>query len=171
MVDVQEKLVHAVHESSQLIKNCQWLLRVANQLHIPCLVSEQYPKGLGKTISELEILVSRQNVLEKLHFSCLADPDGHAFFAQAAKSQIIIMGIESHVCVLQTAIDLLHAKYTVFVVSDAVSSRNPLDKEVALARLRDVGVQIVSKEMVLFEWARQAGTAQFKQLSRDFLQS
>lgn len=170
VVDVQEKLVHAVHDSVQLINNCLWLLNVANRLQIPTLISEQYPRGLGKTIPELLSLVPTKQVMEKVHFSCAASPSCSALLEKVAVRQFVLIGIESHVCVLQTAIGLLEAGYQVFVVADAVSSRSAQDKELALARMRALGVQIVSREMVFFEWVQQAGTAEFKQLSKDFLQ-
>lgn len=170
VVDVQEKLVHAVHDSAQLINNCLWLLNVANRLQIPTLISEQYPRGLGKTIPELLSLVPTKQVMEKVHFSCAASLSCSALLEKVAVRQFVLIGIESHVCVLQTAIGLLEAGYQVFVVADAVSSRSAQDKELALARMRALGVQIVSREMVFFEWVQQAGTAEFKQLSKDFLQ-
>ena len=170
VVDVQEKLVHAVHESTQLIKNCLWLLNVANRLRIPILISEQYPRGLGRTLPELLSLVPAEQVMEKVHFSCTASPSCAPFLEKVAVRQFVLIGIESHVCVLQTAIGLLEAGHQVFVVADAVSSRSVQDKELALARMRALGIQIVSREMLLFEWVQQAGTPEFKQLSKDFLQ-
>jgi nicotinamidase-related amidase len=170
VVDVQEKLVHAVHESVQLINNCLWLMNVANRLQIPTLISEQYPRGLGKTIPELLSLVPAEQVMEKVHFSCATSPSCATLLEKVAVRQFVLIGIESHVCVLQTAIGLLKAGYQVFVVADAVSSRSAQDKEFALARMRALGVQIVSREMVFFEWVQQAGTPEFKQLSKDFLQ-
>lgn len=169
VVDVQEKLVPAVGEPEKLVANCAWLMGVASMLEVPLLVSEQYPAGLGRTVATLRSLAPEDAWMEKVHFSCAEAPSCRARIEAVGRTQMVVAGIEAHVCVLQTALGLLQARKEVFVVADAVSSRRSLDAEVALARMRATGVQVITKEMVLFEWAHQAVTAQFRALSAKFL--
>ena len=169
VVDIQERLVPAVHEADRLIAHSTWLIRIAQLLGIPIQVSEQYPKGLGHTVEAIRTLLPTEAFMEKLHFSCAADRDCMRRIDALSREQIVIIGIEAHVCVLQTALDLQLAGKRVYLVADAVSSRSPHDAALALERMRMAGVQIVSREMVVFEWLHQAGTEPFRQVSRDFL--
>ncbi len=169
LIDVQEKLTPKVLDSEKLIANCRWLLQVAQRLNVPTLVSEQYPKGLGHTVSTLQELFDTKKVAEKVHFSCAADAGCLQEINKLQRVQIVIAGIETHVCVMQTAIELKNHGKQVFIVADAVSSRHQQDADLALQRMRDAGIKIITKEMVLFEWLRQAGTAEFKQMSQEFL--
>ncbi len=169
LIDVQEKLIPFIHDAEKIIDNCAWLMRVAQRLQVPVLVSEQYVKGLGLTVKILRDLAPAENFMEKIHFSCAADKTCMAKINLAEKKQVVVIGIESHVCVLQTAIDLHEKGKQVFVVYDAVSSRDPQDKKIAMKRLRHLGIQVISKEMAFFEWVHQAGTPEFKQLSQEFL--
>jgi nicotinamidase-related amidase len=170
LIDVQEKLTPLIYESEALIKNCDWMMRLAQRLQVPTLVSEHYPKGLGFTVKPLNSLAPAENFMEKVHFSCVADKACLSKIKFAEKNQIILIGIEAHVCVLQTAIGLKEQGKQVFVVADAVGSRDLQDKKLALKRMRQLGIQIISKEMAFFEWIHQAGTPEFKQLSKEFLQ-
>lgn len=169
IIDVQEKLIKAIHEAQTVIDNCAWLIQVATLLEVPVLLSEQYPRGLGKTVEKIRQLIKPELTMEKVHFSCVASPECLPRLQAITQPQIVVAGIETHVCVLQTAMNLLDLNKEVFIVADAVSSRRLSDKELALSRLRHAGIQIVSKEMVLFEWAHQAATPIFKQLSQQFL--
>jgi len=169
LVDVQEKLVPAVSAPEKLIANCAWLMELASVLGVPLLVSEQYPGGLGPTVAQLRTLAREDAVMEKVHFSCAEAPSCRSRIAAVGRTQIVLAGIEAHVCVLQTALDLLRLGKQVFVVADAVSSRSLLDAEVALGRMRAAGVAVVTREMVLFEWAHRGATAQFRALSARFL--
>lgn len=169
VVDIQEKLMPFIDEHARVTQNSEWLIRLAQRLNLPVLVSEQYPKGLGPTIPELKKLINTQDILSKVHFSCGADTGCADKIKQLKCSQIVIVGIETHVCVLQTAMDLLVQGYEVFVVVDAVSSRSKLDMKYALKRMAKTGVELVTKEMVLFEWLHLAGTAEFKEISQTFL--
>lgn len=166
VVDVQEKLMPAMAEPDQVVENCAVLMKAAARLTIPVVVSEQYPKGLGNTVPALAELAPPGSVMPKLHFSCAADPTIAAVLAAYERGQVLVVGVESHVCVLQTALDLKAAGTRCIVVADATSSRTARNKELALARLREAGVEIATTEMVLFEWLRQAGTPEFKELSR-----
>ena len=169
VVDIQDKLVPAVFESDRLIKNAKWLMEIANILNVPVLISEQYPKGLGHTVAVLDNLVQAKQKMEKLSFSCAADDDCQSSIQSLGREQVIIIGMEAHVCVMQTALDLKSMGKEVFVVADVVSSRNPKDIELALQRMRQGGIHIVGREMVAFEWMRKSGTEEFKQISRDYL--
>nr|HAT8713027.1 isochorismatase family protein [Legionella jordanis] len=168
LVDVQEKLAPLVKNAQYLMERCEWLLRLAADLNVPVLLSEQYPKGLGSTLEPLKNLIEG-GPIEKVHFSCLREP----FFAKKLKAlsrtQIVLIGIETHVCVLQTGMDLKDEGYEVFVVVDAVSSRSELDIKYGLKRMKQAGIQLLSSEMVFFEWVEQAGTAEFKSLSKAYL--
>lgn len=168
VVDIQERLLPHIHEGEAVLDNAVWLVKVAERLGVPAMFSEQYPKGIGHTVAVLRGLTFPENIAEKLHFSCVAGKclDG---LAGSDRSQVVVAGTESHVCVLQTVLDLLGQGRQVFVVAEAVGSRRTSDKELALARMRAHGAEIVSREMVAFEWLRQAGTDEFRAISREFL--
>lgn len=167
LVDVQEKLTPHVLSYEILVKRCQWLLNLAKTLQVPTIISEQYPSGLGSTVSELQ---GFGEAYSKIHFSCWADEPLRKKLTSLRKKQIVLIGIETHVCVLQTALGLLTADYEVFVVVEAVSSRYALDHQYGLKRMKAAGVQLVTSEMVFFEWVHCAGTPEFKALSKQFLQ-
>lgn len=169
LIDIQEKLTPLVHQPAALIARCQWLLRLAQELRVPHLLSEQYPRGLGHTVDGL-LSLTHEEAIPKVHFSCWREPRFKVSLQALKKSQTILIGIESHVCVLQTAMDLRAAGYDVFVVVDAVSSRYEIDYKYALKRMKQSGIQLITAEMVLFEWVEQAGTEAFKGLSKRFLQ-
>lgn len=170
LVDVQEKLIPTIYQHQNLIANCEWLLNLCNQLKVPVFISEQYPQGLGSTVPTLKNLVNENYYSAKTTFSCAADEACLEKINSLNKSQVVMAGIEAHVCVLQSAIDLSARGKQVFVVSDAIASRNLFDKEMALQRMRAAGIQIVTKEMVLFEWLRHSRHPKFKELSKMFLQ-
>ncbi len=170
LVDVQEKLAPFVTDSAALIARCEWLMRFALKMQVPLIVSEQYPKGLGKTIQPLDTFSTLENHIEKVHFSCMQSKNLIEKLKQHHKKQYVLIGIETHVCVLQTAVEMKSAGHEVYVVVDAVSSRNPMDKKYALKRMEQLGIHLVTSEMVFFEWLRQAGTPEFKALSKEFLQ-
>lgn len=166
VIDVQQRLAPAMHGLSDVIANCAILMKAAARLSVPALVSEQYPKGLGATVPELAEAACLDDVIEKISFSCHGEKTWRDTFADLSRPQAVLCGIETHICVLQTALDLRLSGTAVFVVADAVTSRTPESKAVALDRLRDNGVEIVTTEMVLFEWLEQAGTPDFKDISR-----
>jgi len=168
IVDVQEKLLPHMHEAQTLLGNCAWLIDVARRLEIPIAASEQYPQGLGPTVGQLREKLRGLPIVQKVSFSCAQEP---AVLETPAlsRAQIVVAGIEAHVCVLQTAAELQALGKDVFVVADAVASRAASSKDLACNRLRDLGVQIVSREMVAFEWLQRAGTPLFREISREFL--
>jgi nicotinamidase-related amidase len=168
VIDIQERLLPHIHEGETVLANAVWLVKLAQRLGVPAMFSEQYPKGIGPTVAVLRGLTFPEAVAEKLHFSCVAAKCLERL-PGAERPQVVVAGTESHVCVLQTVLDLRAQGKEVFVVADAVGSRKPSDKELALARMRSHGVHIVSREMVAFEWLKQAGTDEFRAISREFL--
>jgi len=172
VVDIQDKLLPVVHDNASLLKNVVLLLETASTLSIPQLVSEQYPQGLGETVAGVKRVVTQGGLqgagfLEKVCFSAVrADRFDEALAPYDDRRQAVVVGIEAHICVLQTALDLRVRGFEVFVVADGVSSRRESDRDKALARLRDNGCHIVTTEMVLFEWLGKAGTPLFKQVSK-----
>jgi nicotinamidase-related amidase len=171
LIDVQEKLFPLIHESEQLEQNIQWMVDLAKTLRVDVMTTEQYPKGLGHTLEPLKAS-TRDAALEKIHFSIYADDAIKQAIDTRGEQHYIVVGIESHVCVMQSVLELRAAGKAVFVVADCIGSRSDWqDKKYALKRMRDVGAFIVTREMVLFEWLRQAGTDEFKQVSKQFLQS
>lgn len=169
LIDVQKKLIPLVHEHQAILNHCEWLIKLANTLDIPVLASEQYPKGLDQTHEQLKQHIT--NVIpEKVEFSVYKNKSCLDQLHALHKNQIIILGIEAHVCVLQTVLEFRqHLNKEIFVVADAIGSRHSADKALAIERMRAAGAIIVSREMVLFEWLRQAGTPLFKQISKEFL--
>ncbi len=169
LIDVQEKLMPLVQNSDAVLQRCEWLIRLAKDLGVPLLASEQYPKGLGATVEPLRSLMG-ENPIEKIDFSSHRVVEFQQRLQSMQKKQLVLIGIETHVCVLQTALDLQQANYEVFVVVDAVSSRFELDYKYALKRMKQNGVHLITSEMVFFEWIGQAGTAEFKTMSKNYLQ-
>jgi nicotinamidase-related amidase len=165
VIDIQERLALAVHEPQRAINHTLVLMQAAARLEVPLTVSEQYPKGLGRSVPAVAELAPAGCIVEKLHFSCAAAPEVRARINAQGCNQIVIAGMEAHVCVLQSAIALREAGKQVFVVQDAVSSRTAENKAAGLERMRAAGVHILTTEMVLFEWLQCAGTPEFKQLS------
>jgi nicotinamidase-related amidase len=166
LVDLQEKLLPAMADPESLLPRIVLLVRGALRLGVPVLASEQYRKGLGPTVPALAALLPEGAVGEKLAFSCVADEGLRGRIAELGRPQIVIAGVEAHVCVLQTALGLLRMGLAPVVAADAVMSRRPSDRELALDRLRQAGVVVASSEMVLFEWLGEAGTDAFRDVSR-----
>lgn len=167
IVDMQARLATAMPlEAMQSVtKNAAILAQAATLLTVPTLVTEQYPKGLGNTIAELSAFLPNIKPVDKLCFSCMAE----ARFSRqltADRPQMVLAGMEAHICVLQTALDMLRAGKQVFVVEDAVISRNAANKANAIARLRDAGCIITNTESVVFEWLGVASGEHFKAISQ-----
>lgn len=166
IVDVQEKLVAALSDSThgRLVSNCRFLIEGARLLGVPVTATEQYPQGLGPTVASLAELISERPA--KKRFSAL-ECTGWPTAANALddRFQIVVAGMESHVCVMQTVLDLLSAGYQTTVVADAVAARGDLDHQIALERMANCGATITTAEAVLFEWCESAEAPEFKQLS------
>lgn len=167
-VDIQSRLLPAVVDAEGMLARSQWLLRVAEDLALPTVISEQYPSGLGPTHADLLAAAPSAQVVEKRHFSCVAA----ACLPQPlmeARSQVVVFGMETHVCVLQTVMELLEQGKQVFVVADAVASRTLSDQELGLQRVRDAGAVLVSREMMLFEMLHTSEHSRFRYFSQTYL--
>ncbi len=165
LVDVQSRFRDLIHGMPGVIQGCSRLVRFHQQLDLPILVTEHYSDGLGATVPELRDLFDDFAPLEKISFSCAGDAGFNTALADTGRDQIVLCGIETHVCIYQTARDLRERGLQVAVAADAVSSRQAFNRKIGLQRMRDVGVQIMSVEMVLFEILRKARTAEFKQVA------
>lgn len=165
IIDMQQRLGSAMEQEAlrAVVKNCAILLQAARLLEIPALFTEQYPKGLGATLPELAKWLSPESRVEKTCFSCCEESD---FGAQMddTRPQLVLAGMESHICVLQTALQLQEMGRQTFVVEDAILSRNPASKANALDRLRQAGVIVTNTESVVFEWLKVAEGDAFKQI-------
>lgn len=166
VIDIQERLFQVMHDRDELLHGVQLLLDGLKILNIPILVTEQYPKGLGTTLDPLVSLLDEVNTIEKISFSCCGAPGFMSALEILDRKRVVICGIEAHVCVLQTVIDLVERGFTPVVVADCISSRNLEDKMIALERMRQEGALITSIESLLFELTGIAGTPQFKSISR-----
>ena len=163
VIDIQERLIPVIYQHEEVIHNANILLKGMEILGVPVIVTEQYPKGLGNTCKEI-ILGDDAKVMEKITFSCLGND--HIKESVQTKKQIIICGVEAHICVLKTALDLLDEGYQVHLITDAVSSRKKENKQVAIERMKQSGVFISSTEMILFQLLDKAGTEEFKLISK-----
>jgi nicotinamidase-related amidase len=164
VVDVQEKLIPLLPEHKRLVWNIRRLLDGAKALGVPALVTEQYPQGLGGTVAELAERLPAP--ASKVAFSCAACEPAMAALAASGAHRVLICGIESHVCVQQTALDLIAAGYRVYLAVDAMGARHAVDHDTALRRMEISGATLTTTEAALFEWCRQSGTPQFKEVSR-----
>ena len=166
VVDIQEKLLPPIYEKERLVRNSQLLLRLAGILNIPVVATTQYAKGLGKTVPEIASLLLAAEPIDKLQFGCFASPQ----FCSALKAlpgrrnTVLLCGMETHICVMQTALGALEQGYLVHVASDAVGSRSEWNWKVGLERMRAAGALISSTEMIIYELLGGSGTAEFKQM-------
>ena len=167
-IDLQERLLPAIAGGKEAVANAVWLNRIARQLGIPVGATVQYPQGLGPTTVTLAVHLNAEEIVEKIHFSAVRDGCLGTLIG-FDRPQIVVTGSEAHVCVLQTVLDLQQRGKQVFVVTDAVGSRQASDKALALERMRAAGAVIVSREMVAFEWLQRAGTPIFREISRQFI--
>ncbi len=168
VVDVQERLFAAMEPEHRedVVKNIKVLSTAARRLGVPLLVSEQYPKGLGHTLPEIKESLGDVTPVEKVAFSCCGVSEFTEQLRATGKTQIILTGMEAHVCVLLTALDLLEAGHTVLVVADAVCSRSRENRRIALDQLRQAGAVVTSTETVLFQLLRRADTEDFRTLQK-----
>jgi nicotinamidase-related amidase len=166
VVDIQEKLLPPIFQKEQLLKNSQLLIRQAGILKIPALVTTQYAKGLGNTTSEITSVLPETQPIDKQMFSCF----GSEAFCSVLKrlpgnrNTVLLCGMESHICVMQTALGALREGYIVHVASDAVSSRTEWNWKIGLERMRSAGAVISSTEMILYELLRSSDSPAFKEL-------
>jgi nicotinamidase-related amidase len=166
IIDIQEKLYPVIAEKEKLLANCVKLTTGLQLLNVPLTVTQQYSKGLGETVGEISSLFQPFVFIEKNSFSCLDEPVYADFLANSGKTIVLICGIESHVCVLQTAIDLQDKGYRPVVISDCISSRQLEEKQVVLQRLALEGIRISTVESILFELTRFASASEFRSISK-----
>jgi len=164
VVDIQERLLPAIFEQERVVQNAVRLLQGAAVLQVPIFATEQYRKGLGRTVPEVAAAIPGFAPIEKLEFSACGAAGFVPALQAAQVADAVLCGIEAHVCVSQTCLDLLEKGFGVFVAADAVSSRTPENYRLGLDRMRAAGAVIVSTEMVLFELLERAGTEEFKQI-------
>jgi len=165
IIDVQERLMPVIYNNNEVFENVNRLIEGSKILNVPLLITEQYPKGLGKTCTEVNI-PEGQEVIEKVCFSCLLSDPVNEKLKSSGIEQVVLAGVESHICVLKTALDALNSGLQVHVVADAVSSRKEYSKQIALERMRQAGAFIATTEMILFQLMDAAGTEEFKQISK-----
>ena len=166
IIDFQERLFPAMNEKETLLKNTKILVEGFNILEIPIAFTQQYTKGLGETIGELKSLVPGFAAIEKTDFSCFGAEEYTAFLQHHQSKTIILCGIEAHVCVLQTAVDLKEYGYFPIVVTDCITSRNALNKENAIDRFRYENIMTATCESILFEFTRSAKAEEFRAISK-----
>jgi len=168
LIDVQERFVPAIPSvaDGEPVGRClKQLLSAAQLLAIPTVISEQYPKGLGTTLPYLSALAPQAPRLAKLHFSCVEDAHLRAALEALHRRTFVLCGLETHVCVLHTAADLLAAGHEVVIAGDAVASRSPAHRDLGLASMRDLGALVLPVESIVMRWLRVAGGPLFKQIS------
>ncbi len=166
VVDVQERLAAVMERRRQVLDNCRRLIEGARVLGVPTLVTEQYPKGLGPTEEELRGVLASYDPVVKLAFSCCGEPRFMEKVRALDRSHVVLCGMETHVCVLQTCLDLLREGHVVHLVSDAVCSRALDNWIVGVGMMREAGAVVSSTETVLFQLLEKAGTEEFKAISK-----
>jgi len=167
LIDVQQRLMPVIYDQGTVLARAVRLAEAARLMDVPVIATEQNPAGLGPTVAPLSAYPHK--ILAKTAFSAAVDPGLAALLPASAggtSGEIIVGGVEAHVCVLQTALDLLDRGYRVAVAADAVGSRHPADRAAALDRARQHGAEIVTSEMVLFEWLRDARHPRFREVQK-----
>src|SRR3989475_8531306 len=166
VIDIQEKLLPPIFQKEQLIKNSQLLIRLAGVLRMPVLISTQYAKGLGGTVPEIASLLLETEAIDKQMFSCFGSDVFCSLLKRlpGARNTLLLCGMESHICVMQTALGALRDGYLVHVASDAVSSRTEWNWKLGLERMRAAGAIISSTEMMIYELLQSSGALAFKEL-------
>ncbi len=166
VVDIQEKLLPPIFEKERLVRNAQLLVRLAGILGIPALTTTQYVRGLGPVIPEIAQLMPEQNFIDKTTFGCFGNDSFRAAIKAlpGQRTTVLVCGMETHICVMQTVLGALEKGYLVHVAADAVSSRTELNWKLGLDRMKSAGAVISSTEMIIYELLRAAGTAEFKQM-------
>jgi len=165
IIDIQERLYPVISDGEKLLQNCLKLIDGLQLLSLPVIITQQYTKGLGPTIPSVVEKFSEFSYIEKISFSCFDEPSVREKLLSLKTHNILLCGIEAHVCVLQTCLDLLENGFMPVVIEDCVSSRNLNDKKIAIERMRQEGARITTFESLLFELTRRAGSEVFKRIS------
>jgi nicotinamidase-related amidase len=163
VIDLQEKLLPSMQHQDAVVATASKLMQAAKVLQLPVLVTEQYPKGLGNSCAQVKALMEDEKAYEKVLFSACIPPVRDTI-QQSGRKQIIVCGIEAHVCVQQSVLDLLRMGLDVWVCADGVDSRRGFDRDVALSRMQHAGAMVTTSESVIFEMVREAGGEVFKQI-------
>jgi nicotinamidase-related amidase len=165
VIDIQERLLQPIFEKERLVRNAQLLVRLANILNLPVIVSTQYEKGLGKTVDEISLLLPDVTPVDKLEFGCFGNGEYCSQVGKLAnRNTLLLCGMESHICVMQTALGALNQGLNVHVAADAVSSRTELNWKLGLNRMQAAGAVISSTEMMIYELLGKSGTPAFKEM-------
>jgi len=165
-IDIQERLFPHMHQKEEVLRKSLILMEGLKILNVPLFLTEQYPRGLGPTLKAVTDAMGTVTPIEKTAFSCCDEPEYLKVLENSGRNTLIIFGIEAHVCVMQTVVDLIESGYSAVVVEDCVSSRNREDLRIAILRMRSEGAVISTCESILFELARVSGTEEFKAISR-----
>lgn len=166
IIDIQEKILGVMLDSRQLVDSAIKLIKGAGILSIPVYYTEQYPKGLGPTVEPIRIELNNSEAVQKMSFSCLGAGSLFSDLKESGIKQVVVCGIESHVCVQQTVLDLIENGFQVNVAADAVSSRKQIDYDHALKRMQNHGAEISTSEAILFELLEVSGTDEFRAISK-----
>ncbi|MHC4266051.1 MAG: hydrolase [Planctomycetota bacterium] len=166
VIDVQGKLAQLMHEKDQLFSNIQILIKGCKILGVPIIWTQQVPKALGETIPSIAELLTDIEPINKASFSCFGEENFVRALEAVNRKQVMLCGIETHICIYQTALDLLQQDYHVEIVTDAVSSRTLHNKHIALQKVQSKGAQITTTEMAIFELTKTAVHPQFKQIAK-----
>jgi len=166
IIDIQERLAVVMKEKDRVVKNCQHLIELAKMINIPVVVTEQYPKGLGRTVPELQTVIPDYKPIEKIAFNCCGEPSFLSELKKLGKKKIIVTGMETHICVLQTTLGLLQDGFIPHLVEDAVCSRTDASWRTGTEVMRNAGAVVTCTETVLFQLLKVAGTDEFKKISQ-----
>jgi len=166
IIDIQDRLAAIMKQKEAVVTNCLHLIELSKMFNMPIVVTEQYPKGLGQTVEEIRKALPIYQPIEKLTFSCCDEPSFINEIKNLNKKNIILTGMETHICILQTCIGLLENGFNVHLVKDAVCSRSKENWKTAYEFMRDAGAVITCTETVLFQLLKIAGTEEFKAISK-----
>lgn len=168
VIDVQEKLLPKIYENQEVMKNVIWAIDLAETIGIPAVLTEHCPDKIGTTPAIIREKFEETDIVAKTYFSAVQE--GNLLdHIQKGKKQIVVAGTEAHICVQQTVLDLLELDYEVFILDSAVGTRNPIDKERALQRMQQNGAEIITRDMLAFEWLEKAETELFKIVLNKFI--
>ncbi|HEX9020704.1 MAG TPA: hydrolase [Nitrospirota bacterium] len=166
VIDIQERLAVVMKDRERVVRNCLHLIGLAKMIRLPVVVTEQYPKGLGRIVPELQSMIPDYRPIEKTAFNCCGEPAFVSELKRLGRKKIIITGMETHVCVLQTTAGLLQDGFVTHVVEDAVCSRTEENRKIGIEFMRDAGAVITGTETVLFQLLKVAGTEEFRKISQ-----
>ena len=165
VIDLQEKFLPVIHNIKEVISNAEKVIKIFKILKMPIMITEQYPKGLGKTVESISNLIETEPI-EKISFSCFGEEKFLESIGKYNMKNLVLLGIESHVCVLNTAIDAIKRGYVPYVVVDATSSRKKIDYEISLKRMVQENIYLTTSEILFYRLLEKAGTPEFREISK-----